>query len=428
MEGGDIMRNSLINKIKRWSAVGVAGVVAAVAMMAGIYSPMASAHGEKSQPAFMRMRTIQWYDLKWSTDKLKVNDEMTVTGKLHVFEGWPETVDKPEVAFLNIGIPGPVFVRTESYLGDGKDMKLAQRSVSLEVGRSYEFKVVLKARRPGRWHVHTMMNVEGGGPIIGPGKWAEIEGAMSDFKNPITTLTGQTIDIETYGLGGIVRWHLFWYIVGIAWMWWWFRRPTLLPRWNRVTAGQEEGLITDTDKKAGIAFAAATVLIVLFGYTSANSQYPIAIPLQAGVLGYMTPLPKDESVIVAVERAEYRVPGRQMSMALRVTNNSDAPIQLGEFMCGSIRFMNEPVMKDESNYPENILAEEGLEVEDNNPIQPGETRTIKATATDAAWENERMSDLIYDPDSRFGGMLQFIGAGGRKHSVSIGAPIIPVFG
>jgi methane/ammonia monooxygenase subunit B len=407
IEGGDIMRNSLINKIKRWSVVGIVMAVAA-----GIYSPMASAHGEKSQPAFMRMRTIQWYDLKWSTDKVKVNDEIA----------------KPEVAFLNIGIPGPVFVRTESYLGDGKDMKLVQRSISVELNRDYEFKVVLKGRRPGRWHVHTMMNVQGGGPIIGPGKWVEIDGQMADFKSNITTLTGQTIDIETYGLGGVVRWHLFWYIVGVAWLWWWFRRPTLLPRWNRVTAGQEEGLITDTDKKAGIAFAAVTAVIVLFGYTSANSEYPIAIPLQAGVLGYMTPLPKDDSVIAVVERAEYRVPGRQMSMALRVTNNSDAPIQLGEFQCGAIRFMNAPVMKDDSNYPENILAEEGLQVEDNNAIQSGETRTIKVTATDAAWENERMSDLIYDPDSRFGGMLHFYGGGGKKHSISVGAPMIPVFG
>ena len=27
-----------------------------------------------------------------------------------------------------------------------------------------DLKVLLKARRPGDWHVHTMMNVEGGGP------------------------------------------------------------------------------------------------------------------------------------------------------------------------------------------------------------------------------------------------------------------------
>ena len=43
------------------------------------------------------------------------------------------------------------------------------------VGKTYDFKVVLKARRPGDWHVHAMMNVEGGGPIIGPGKWITID-------------------------------------------------------------------------------------------------------------------------------------------------------------------------------------------------------------------------------------------------------------
>jgi len=29
------------------------------------YTPAASAHGEKSQAAFMRMRTIHWFDLNW---------------------------------------------------------------------------------------------------------------------------------------------------------------------------------------------------------------------------------------------------------------------------------------------------------------------------------------------------------------------------
>jgi methane/ammonia monooxygenase subunit B len=418
------MKNSpIISKIKKWSAIGFT-----VAIAAGVYSPMASAHGEKSQPAFMRMRTITWYDLKWSTDKVKVNDEMTVTGKFHVFSGWPETVRKPEVAFLNIGIPGPVFVRTSSHIGDGQNMMFVPRSVSLEIGRDYDFKVTLKARRPGRWHVHTMMNVMAGGPIIGPGKWVEIEGAMADFKAPITTLTGQTVDLETWGLGGVVRWHLFWYIVGIAWIWWWYRRPALLPRYARVTAGNEEGLITDTDKKAAIGFGAATLLIVLFGYTSANGEYPITVPLQAGVIGYPPVLAQDKKIDAILERAEYRVPGRQMAATFRVTNNGDAPVQLGEIQVGPIRFMNSSVAKDESGYPDSILAEDGLALEDNNPIAPGETKTLKVTATDAAWENERMTDLIYDPDSRFGGLLHFKDQGGKPYVVEIGGPIIPVFG
>ena len=68
---------------------------------------------------------------------------------------------------------------------------------------------MLKARRPGDWHVHSMMNVKGGGPIIGPGKWVTITGSMSDFVNPVTTLTGQTIDLETYSLDGIYFWHAY---------------------------------------------------------------------------------------------------------------------------------------------------------------------------------------------------------------------------
>ena len=45
--------------ITKWSAVGLL-----VALAASVYAPTASAHGEKSQAAFMRMRTIHWYDLK----------------------------------------------------------------------------------------------------------------------------------------------------------------------------------------------------------------------------------------------------------------------------------------------------------------------------------------------------------------------------
>ena len=121
---------------------------------------------------------------------------MTISGKFLVFAGWPETVDKPEISFLNVGIPGPVFIRAGSWIGG----QLVPRSVSLELGEVYEFKVLLKARRPGDWHVHSMMNVKGGGPIIGPGKWVTITGSMSDFVNPVITLTGQTIDLENYGI------------------------------------------------------------------------------------------------------------------------------------------------------------------------------------------------------------------------------------
>jgi len=410
----------LKDRIAKWSMVSLLTAFAATSF----YAPNAAAHGEKSQAAFMRMRTIHWYDLKWSKEVVKINDTVEITGKFHVFEGWPETVDAPESAFLNIGIPGPVFIRKESYIGG----QLVPRSVRLEIGKTYDFKVVLKARRPGDWHVHTMMNVEGGGPIIGPGKWITIEGSMSEFRNPLTTLTGQTIDLENYNLENTYFWHAFWYAFGLAWILYWVRRPVFLPRFLMVNAGRANELVSGTDRKIGMAFAAATLVIVVFAMSTANSKYPITIPLQAGTMRGMKPLADEKSAVaVKVEDATYRVPGRAMRMKLTITNNGNKAVRLGEFYTASVRFLDSDVYKDTTGYPEDLLAEDGLEVSDNSPIAPGETRTVEVQASDAAWEVYRLADIIYDPDSRFAGLLFFFDAAGNRQVTQIDAPLIPSF-
>jgi len=406
--------------LKNWTMVGLLAAVAATSA----YAPNAAAHGEKSQAAFMRMRTIHWYDLKWSKEVVKINEEVEITGKFHVFEGWPETVDAPESAFLNIGIPGPVFIRKASYIGG----QLVPRSVRLEIGKTYDFKVVLKARRPGDWHVHTMMNVQGGGPIIGPGKWITIEGSMSEFKNPLTTLTGATIDLENYNLENTYFWHTFWYVFGLAWILYWVRRPVFLPRFLMVNAGRASELVSGTDRKIGMAFAAATMVIVVFAMSTANSKYPITIPLQAGTMRGMKPAVDEKSVVsVKVEDATYRVPGRAMRMKLTMTNNGDKAVRLGEFYTASVRFLDSDVFRDTTGYPEDLLAEDGLEVSDNSPLAPGETRTVEVQASDAAWEVYRLADIIYDPDSRFAGLLFFFDADGNRSISQIDAPLIPSF-
>ncbi len=388
------------------------------------YAPTASAHGEKSQAAFMRMRTIHWFDLNWSKEEVVVNDTMTISGKFFVFSGWPETVDKPDISFLNIGIPGPVFIRAGSWIGG----QLVPRSVQLELGETYEFKVLLKARRPGDWHVHTMMNVKGGGPIIGPGKWVTVTGSMSSFTNPITTLTGQTIDLETYNLGNTYFWHTAWYGIGLLWLAYWCRKPLFVPRFLAIEAGKADSLITGTDKKVALGFGVGVIAIVAMSMASTNESYPITTPLQAGLLRGIKsidmPVP---TVAVKIEDATYRVPGRAMQMTMTITNNGDSAIRLGEFNTAGVRFMDAAVAQDETGYPDDLLAEEGLTVSDNSPIAPGQSRTIQVTASDAAWEVYRLADLIYDPDSRFAGLLFFYDQSGNRQMVTIDAPLIPSF-
>ncbi len=396
-----------------------------VSMTAAVfYAPTASAHGEKSQAAFMRMRTIHWYDLNWSTDEVKVNETMTLTGKFHVFAGWPETVDKPEVSFLNIGIPGPVFIRAGSWVGG----QLVPRSISLELGETYEFKVLLKARRPGDWHVHSMMNVQGGGPIIGPGKWVTITGSMSEFVNPVTTLTGETINLETYAIDEIVFWHAVWYAIGCAWLFIWVKRPMFIPRHIAVSSGKANTLISANDKKIAVAFGIGTIVLVAGAMGATNDKYPVTTPLQAGLLRGIKPIEVPESVVaVKVEDATYRVPGRAMQMTLTVTNNGDSAVRLGEFNTASVRFLAADVLEDETGYPDDLLAEDGLTVSDNSPLAPGETRTISVVASDAAWEVYRLADLVYDPDSRFAGLLFFFDEDGNRSMSTVDAPLIPSF-
>ena len=44
----------------------------------------ALAHGERNQEPFLRMRTAHFYDVKWSADKIAVNDEVVVTGRFRL--------------------------------------------------------------------------------------------------------------------------------------------------------------------------------------------------------------------------------------------------------------------------------------------------------------------------------------------------------
>ena len=114
-------------------------------------------------------------------------------------------------------------------------------------------------------------------------------------------------------------------------------------------------------------------------------------------------------------------------MEVRVSNRGPNPVQVAEFQTAGIRFLNPSVYKDDTNYPPQLLAPEGLSVDDNSPILPGHTKVLTVTATDAAWENERLGNVVYDPDSRYGGLLTSIDSDGRRHVEPIGGPLLPCF-
>ena len=392
--------------------------VVGFALMLGTFAdvPDAGAHGEKSQEPFLRMRTIMWYDVQWSTDHVGIGEEMTITGKFHLFEDWPVSViPLPTAAWVNVSVPGPQLLRKATYL-NGVPLVT---TVGLELGRDYEFKLVLQGRYPGRYHLHPMVNVEGGGPIVGPGQWVTVTGDPSTFSNPVATLTGQTINLETYGLERVAGWHLLTIVLAVAWLGFWLVPRPFLGRLLLVEQGAEEELISSRDRQIGWAFLFMALLLVAGGYYATNMAYPVTVPLQSARVRIPPLEQTPRSVEAYIERATYTVPTRTFTMEVRVVNNGNQPIHVGELTTANVRFLN-PAL-----FPK---AEHRLMVEPADPIKPGETKTLRATATDAVWETERLT-MANDPENRFAGLLMFFDTEGGRRIITVGGgPVIPKYG
>ena len=402
---------------------GAAIGAASLALTLGADVKTASAHGERSQEPFLRMRSIQWYDMKWQPKVTKVNDIATMTGKFHLAEDWPRAVGKPGRAFFNVGSPSPVFVRLSTKL-NGHPTFI---SGPLEIGRDYEFEAKLKARIPGRHHMHAMVNIKDAGPIAGPASWMNISGNWDDFTNPITTLTGKNIDLETFNFGNGIFWHLVWLGLGCFWIGYFVAKPMFLPRSRVLLAYGDELLTSPTDRKVGMVVAILTCAIVWGGYRYTETVHPYTVPIQAGE-SKVEPLPiAPNPVAIKVTHANYDVPGRALRVTMEITNNGDSGVSIGEFTTAGVRFVNKLGQTHlDPDYPRELVAT-GLTVENDSAIQPGETREVKMEAKDALWEVQRLMALLGDPESRFGGLLMTWDEGGTRYINSIAGAVIPVF-
>jgi methane/ammonia monooxygenase subunit B len=420
------MFSSLARHAKRQAGrLWALGLAAGLAVTMAATGP-ADAHGEKSQAAFLRMRTLSWYDLKWNKTSVNVNEEYEISGKLHIMNAWPAAVHIPDRAFVNTGQPGAVANREAVFVGG----QFTPRSMKLELGKTYQFRMVLRGRRPGHWHTHVQLSVETGGPIPGPGQWIEIKGNFADFTDPVKLLNGSTVDIETYGLSKIYLWHLLWYVAGAVWIAYWFSKRGLIGRFVAVASGKGEEIITPQDRMVGAISLAAVLGTVIIFYAITVSNYPNTIPLQAGDFRNIEALSGEvDSGPLKIQYlgGSYKVPGRELVAQFKITNEGKEAVRIGEFQTAGLRFLNPDVFTTKVDYPDYLLAERGLTLSDNAPIQPGETKEISVTVQDARWDTERLSGLAYDVDSSFAGLLFFFTASGERYPMEVGGSVIPTF-
>ncbi len=170
-------------------------VVAGVAVVLGllvVWVPRTAAHGEAAQDAFIRTRTVAFYDVQFSGTEIQRGEAVVITGKFFMLKDWPTGVDKPGLAFLTAAMPGPVMLVQERWING----VFTPGSVTLRQGEEYDFKLILQGRREGRYHVHPMVAVQGVGPLLGPGVWITIAGGGA-VANPLMLRNGETINLET---------------------------------------------------------------------------------------------------------------------------------------------------------------------------------------------------------------------------------------
>ncbi len=390
------------------------------------------AHGERAQLASMRMRTVHWFDTKVTPLQAKVGDVVTVTGKFVTSVWWPKHMPGiDETAFLNIGVPGPTFLRLHSEV-NGVPM---MRSTKFPLGKVYEYKTVLRARISGRYHVHPILNVKDAGSLVDKGTWLEIVENDSDepFVNKVTTLPGDTIDLEIYGLHGaygVYAWHALWLVIGIAYLLYWLiRKELFIPRFIRIRAmgpAKANEILTKKDFVVSGVFFTLALSVILGGYLWAEYKYPITIPLQTGLVEVEPiDIPAGDLEIV-VDHATYDLAGRSLTMQVTMTNNGDGPIHIAEFLTANIRFLNPEVNEGEIYEGEEMVSKDGLTVSVDT-IAPGQSVDVKLTASDALWEQYRMTGLIHDPDSRFAGMVFYYDDAGTRYFQEVGGPVLPNF-
>ena len=389
----------------------------------------AFAHGERAQQPNVRMRTINWYDVSVTGTQLQVGERMTLSGRLRTSKYWPDHLPSVEDrVFLNVNTSGPNFIREASNI-DGVSMV---QSTQLELGRDYGFEIQLKARRPGRFHVHPVMNVLDSGVMVGPGIWVDVAGSPDDFTNTTTTMFGREIDLETFHLSTIFTWHAIWFVIGGAWLAFWFRKwPILIPCMRAVEnaeadSGDGDDVITQTDRKVAAGFLVGTLMIIAIGYQWAERNYPVTTPLRTAKVDLPKKSPAESPVGVRLDAARYWIPGRSFEMELTVENASDHAVTVAEFSTANVRFINPSIMAVSPADSHDLVASEGLRVE-GGTVPPGETRALRVYAEDALWETQRLTHMINDPDSVVAGLLFFHGPNGEREIVEIGGRMLPRF-
>ena len=251
-----------------------------------------------------------------------------------------------------------------------------------------------------------LINLSGTGGLVGPAKWITV---VPGDAPPSYTIqipaTGETIDLEHYGFGRVVGWHIAFGILGLAWLVYWARRPMLV-RYALLVNGVDEEQITPADRRTSLIFGVVLVVLVIGGLLVTNSGRPPIIPHQAARMWDLSGLPVPSAVQTEVKELRYNTTERSLSMQVEATNASDQAVVLRKFTTSYLSFIN-PATQDLYSDLQNEIPT--MQVEPDGLFQPGETKMLTLTMQDAIWETDRFIEFD-QPQITAAGVLVFTDA------------------
>src|SRR5216684_976585 len=410
--------------MRKRSLVGIVAAIAAIAIATILGVPRAFAHGEAGDEPFLKDLTTAFYDVKITPTQIQVGQPVTITGTVRILETWPYTLDAPSKAYITPVVPGPVFALQDRTVNG----QPAPGSFFVEKGGIYQFKMVVLGRNPGRWHVHPGIAVEGTGTLVGPGEWVTVQPSAAKFVFPVTLLSGQTINLNSYRGGFVWWWSFAGFLIGVAWMLYWtltHRTVTNLAVTIQLGVNDDApdiGLITPRDHMWMNVLAGLTIIMLVIGWTYAAMKYPVRLPQQTD---WFTP----EFISSGEKMAEVHPSGATyddatdtLVMSVKVKNLKDSPINLKQYIMAMATFVNGTAEDKAKAGPHDYVGP--LEVEPSSAIAPGETKDLTLKITSKIFSEERLIPLR-DPQQFIAGLLRFENGQGQQEMVVLRTSVIP---
>ena len=407
--------------MKRRFALSLAASLTALAAVA-LGSTTASAHGERAQESFIRMESVAFWDVKFSTNTVKQGEDLTITGTAKLLETWPSNLSggNPTICYFTVVEPGAQFVLKDRVINGVQ----APQSVYCRKGGTYDFSMTLAGRSPGSWHVHPAVAVREAGTIIGPGQWITVNEAAGGFSYPIKLLNGQTIDLESEGQWFIVGFSLLTFVLGMAWMiYWTWSKPTItrLAVSNQLPLNQDGGdavgLITRQDHRTTAVIAGLTVVLVAGGFAYQALAFPSKIPQQTD---WVTPpaLAQPASIAEASLTGATWDPSTQaLTMTAEIKNTGKSAVTLNAFRTAYLTFVNTSARSPES-------GEYQMTVEPAGTIAPGGTTTVQLKLPGSVLMQEELLP-IGKAQMEVAGVLELTDAVGTRNMATVQSSLTP---